>query len=157
MKGFVFGLALALVSGVSMAAEWVIASATDGGMFFWIDRESVVKIGTSRIAWVWSISLDKPVGKTNAWSGLGRNRFDCDMRTYQLLSMNVYDKAGTILEEDNTPGRVTAIVPDSSYERVFSIVCSDSRLAALNGVRDENMRELSMDVRNKLRKAGKIM
>lgn len=157
MKGLVFGLALTLASGSSMAAEWVIGSATDAGMFFWIDRESVVKVGSNRVAWVWTISLDKPVGKTNAWSGLGRTRFDCEMRTYQLLWLNTYDKAGAVLNEDKTPGQLYVVVPDSPYERVFNVVCSDARLAELHGVRDENMRELSMDVRNKLRKAGKAM
>lgn len=118
-----FAIALAgLGCGSALMAESLVAFANIDGELGYYDRESIKKDGNVVYIWTyWDASKNKKVKYREIRI---RYKIDCYKEVFNLEYIASYSADGKIIDNiDDTNGKMTTIVPESTAYRVYNIVC----------------------------------
>lgn len=124
----ILGTCLLILSSHAFSADWGFFTESKGVKQYF-DRDSLQINDSQNTVVFWEkrtgnlgVEKGKPVNKY-----IAMDKFYCSEKTYQILEMHVYDKAGNVIKSDTKPTGKIKIVPDSISENMFMAACEDSR------------------------------
>lgn len=122
-KTIVF-IAMTISSVPVNAATWGLLKAYSNQSINFYDADSLVKNKDTVTLWTKNVTEENTPDTDGIYATASRSVYSCKKRTYQLLTMSVYDKKGNFIRSYSKQSDSFAIVPDTVGESILKEVCA---------------------------------
>lgn len=131
MKKIVVLGVISALAGLAHASDWYAMNTTQFGFLF-VDKDSLVKDGSSVKAW--TIQSPKDLKKSDYVYTKELIVFDCKQKTFQVKQASTYDENEAVMPPSGPLSlNVQEIVPDSKEQWFSKFACNpDTDLATKN-------------------------